>query len=46
MDGVHYKEMVENVDRLIQEDVILGKKIFLFGHCNATEELIDRKSVV
>lgn len=41
MDGVHYKEMVENVDRLIQEDVILGKKIFLFGHCNATEEFID-----
>lgn len=41
MDGLRYKEMVENVDRLIQEEVIQGKKIFLFGHCNATEELID-----
>lgn len=40
MDGLHYKEMVENVDRLIREGVIWGKKIFLFGHCNATEELI------
>lgn len=41
MDGLHYKEMAENVDRLIREDTIQGKKIFLFGHCNATEELID-----
>lgn len=41
MDGLHYKEMVENVDRLIREGAIQGKKIFLFGHCNATEELID-----
>lgn len=41
MDGLHYREMVENVDRLIRENVFQGKKIFLFGHCNATEELID-----
>lgn len=41
MDRLRYKEMVENVDRLIQEEAIQGKKIFLFGHCNATEELID-----
>lgn len=41
MDALHYKEMVANLNDLIRENVIQNKKIFLFGHCNATEELAD-----
>lgn len=41
MEKLLYDEMAENLDRLIQENVIQGKKLFLFGHCNATEELAD-----
>lgn len=41
MDRMHYEEMVENLDELIQEHVMEGKDIYLFGHCNATEELAD-----
>ena len=36
-----YDEMVENIDNLDDEMHLSGKKIFLFGHCNATLELID-----
>lgn len=39
MDSMHYKEMVENVNRLIGLNAIQNKRIYLFGHCNATEEL-------
>ena len=39
MDKAHYEEMVSNLDRLLQEGLILNRKIYLFGHCNATEEL-------
>ena len=41
MDKPHYEEMVKNLDKLIEDNVIQGKKIYLFGHCNATEELAD-----
>ncbi|MCI8813988.1 MAG: hypothetical protein HFH61_01810 [Lachnospiraceae bacterium] len=41
MDKVHYEEMVLNLDKLIQENVFHKKKIYLFGHCNATEELAN-----
>ncbi len=39
MDKPHYEEMLSNLDRLLQNGRIQNKKIYLFGHCNATEEL-------
>lgn len=39
MDKPHYEEMLSNLDRLLQNGLIQNKKIYLFGHCNATEEL-------
>lgn len=41
MDRLHYEEMVSNLDRLIEEHAIQNRTIYLFGHCNATEELAD-----
>lgn len=41
MDKLLYEEMVKNLDALIGEKGLQGKKIFLFGHCHATEELSD-----
>ena len=41
MDQNFYKEMVENLNQLMEENAIQGKKIYLFGHCNATEELAN-----
>ena len=41
MEKLFYKEMVENLDLLFVNNVIQSKKIFLFGHCNATEKLAD-----
>lgn len=41
MDKLHYEEMVCCLDKLIQTETIQNKKIFLFGHCNATEKLAD-----
>lgn len=41
MDSLHYEEMVRNLDRLTEERAIQGRTIYLFGHCNATEELAD-----
>ena len=38
---MHYEEMVSNLEILIEEKAIQNKKIYLFGHCNATEELAD-----
>lgn len=39
MDRVHYEEMVSNLEELIRQHVLKDKEIYLFGHCNATEEL-------
>lgn len=41
MDRLHYQEMEENLAKLIEEGALKDKKIYLFGHCNATEELAD-----
>lgn len=41
MDKEHYDEMVLALDVLEQSGELFGKKIYLFGHCNATEELAD-----
>ena len=39
MDQAHYKEMKENLDRLFADGVFIEKEIYIFGHCNASEEL-------
>lgn len=39
MDKLHYEEMVCNLEELLRKRLIQGRKIYLFGHCNATEEL-------
>ncbi|MBO6127353.1 MAG: hypothetical protein J6P79_00495 [Pseudobutyrivibrio sp.] len=41
MEKILYDEMVENVNKINDEIRLSSKKIFLFGHCNATLELID-----
>ena len=41
MEKQLYDEMVDNVNRIDGETGLSDKKIFLFGHCNATLELID-----
>ena len=41
MDKPHYEEMVGNLKELLGSGAIRNKKIYLFGHCNATEELAD-----
>lgn len=41
MDQMHYKEMEKKLEQLIQSNILQDKKIYLFGHCNATEELAD-----
>lgn len=41
MDKLHLQEMKENLEQLIQDNQLQGKQIYLFGHCNATEELAD-----
>lgn len=41
MDKQHYDEMVSALDALEKEKLLKEKRIYLFGHCNATEELVD-----
>lgn len=41
MDNLKYTEMVFNLEQLMQGNILTNKKIFLFGHCNATEELVE-----
>ena len=41
MENKLYQEMVTNFDEINKTTDILNKKIFLFGHCKATLELID-----
>ncbi len=41
MDKLHYEEMLTNVNALAQSGRFQGKEIYLFGHCNATENLAD-----
>lgn len=39
MEKQYYQEMKESLEELQKNGVLKHKKIFLFGHCNATEEL-------
>lgn len=39
MEQHYYQEMTDTLDQLIQDNAIQNKTIYLFGHCNATEEL-------
>lgn len=41
MEKKLYDEMVENINKIDEEMDLTSKKIFLFGHCNATLELVD-----
>lgn len=41
MEAQYYREMVENCRKMEENIPLKQKKIFLFGHCNATEELAD-----
>ncbi|MCM1100977.1 MAG: hypothetical protein NC398_06290 [Acetatifactor muris] len=41
MDRSHYEEMLTNLDVLEQSGRLHGRKIYLFGHSNATETLAD-----
>ena len=41
MEAQYYREMAENCEEMIQRGLLEHKRIFLFGHCNATEELAD-----
>lgn len=41
MEAQYYKEMLENFDEMNQSGIMAHKKIYLFGHCHATEQLAD-----
>lgn len=41
MDKQHYSEMEKNFLLLKNSNALCDKNIYLFGHCNATEELIE-----
>jgi len=41
MDKQHYCEMEKNFFLLKNSNAFFDKNIYLFGHCNATEELIE-----
>lgn len=40
MDKIHYEEMVKNLNALEREG-LKDEDVYLFGHCNASEALID-----
>ncbi|MBQ8413424.1 MAG: hypothetical protein IJX12_07465 [Lachnospiraceae bacterium] len=41
MDKLHYEEMISALDDIEKEMNLHDKQIYLFGHCNATEELAN-----
>ena len=41
MDKSKYHEMTKNLDNLIEERAFDGKQIYIFGHCEASECLIN-----
>lgn len=41
LEAHYYKEMAENCEELKQNGILENKHIFLFGHCNATEQLAE-----
>ncbi len=41
MEAQYYRAMTENLEEIEQAGILENKKIFLFGHCHATEKLAD-----
>lgn len=41
MDKLYYEEMLQALNNLEEERKLGSKRLYLFGHCNATEILID-----
>ena len=41
MDKAHYEEMCANLEHMLQTGALADQKVYLFGHCNATETLAD-----
>ncbi len=41
MDDAHFAEMADNIASLVASGRLAGKTIHAFGHCNATEKMID-----
>ena len=41
MDSEQYREMRENFQAAAEACSLRDRKIYLFGHCGATEELAD-----
>lgn len=41
MDRRHYEEMKKNLGKAEEQGRLSDKKIYLFGHCSATEELAE-----
>lgn len=41
MEAQYYREMTENLAEMEKAGILEHKKILLFGHCHATEELAD-----
>lgn len=41
MNQAHYVEMENNLEHLLEKQIIQDKDIYLFGHCNASENLVD-----
>lgn len=40
MEQSYYQMMLENLNQLLETGRLLGKKIVLFGHCEATERML------
>lgn len=41
MEYIYYREMQQSVDALLERGLLQDKRIFIFGHCNASEELAE-----
>ena len=41
MDLYHKAEMKKTIDKFFSNQAFASKNVFAFGHCNATEEMID-----
>lgn len=41
MDQLHYNEMQQNLEALLAAGAVSEKEIYIFGHCNASEELAN-----
>ena len=41
LEAQHYRAMKENLEEIERAGMLEHRRIYLFGHCNATEELAD-----